>query len=207
MKIVLIDNYDSFTHILAQYVNEQAGISLTILKNDTFQLEDLEEYDSILISPGPGLPSGAGNIKEVITLYSGKKIILGVCLGLQAIFESFGGRLINLTQVQHGVTSKVDIVDPTDPIFKGIETPFNAGRYHSWVCDSQTLPAELIITAQDQAGVIMACRHRSHPTFGVQFHPEFTSTPRDGHPLFKSFIEAALKCQQTARAAEQKVLA
>jgi anthranilate synthase component 2 len=187
MKIVLIDNYDSFTHILAQYVNEQTGVSLTILKNDANQLEDLEAYDSILISPGPGLPSGAGNIKEVITRYSGKKIILGVCLGLQAIYESFGGSLINLTQVQHGVTSKVDIVDPDDPIFKGIMSPFNAGRYHSWVCDRETLPAALIITAQDQEGVIMACRHQSHPTYGVQFHPESILTPQ-GKRMIQNFV-------------------
>lgn len=187
MKIVLIDNYDSFTHILAQYVYEQAGVNLTILKNDAFQLEDLEEYDSILISPGPGLPSDAGNIKEVITQYTGKKIILGVCLGLQAIYEAFGGSLVNLSRVQHGVTSKVDIVDPSDPIFQEIDSPFNAGRYHSWVCDRETLPSELIITAQDQEGVIMACRHQSHPTYGVQFHPESILTPQ-GKQMIRNFL-------------------
>jgi anthranilate synthase component 2 len=187
MKIVLIDNYDSFTHILAQYLKEQAGVYLTILKNDAFTPEALEPYDRILISPGPGLPDDAGNIKEVIRRYSGKKVILGVCLGLQAIYESFGGTLLNLTRVQHGVTSKVDIIDATDPVFKGIDSPFNAGRYHSWVCDPKTLPASLVITARDQEGMIMACRHRSHHTYGVQFHPESILTP-EGKKMIQNFV-------------------
>ncbi len=187
MRVVLIDNYDSFTHILAQYLVEQDDVNLTILKNDAFELEDLETFDRILISPGPGLPSAAGRIKEVINTYSGKKVILGVCLGLQAIYEVFGGTLCNLDTVQHGVTSKVDIIDINDPIFQEIDSPFNAGRYHSWVCDPVTLPSELIITARDQEGVVMACRHKTHPTFGVQFHPESILTPQ-GKQMIKNFV-------------------
>lgn len=158
-----------------------------ILKNDGFYLEELESFDSILISPGPGLPSDAGKIKEVISYYSGKKIIFGVCLGLQAIYETFGGLLINLSEVQHGVTSKVDIVDPADPILRGLNSPFEAGRYHSWVCDKSTLPSELIITAQDEKGVIMACRHQKHQTYGVQFHPESILTPL-GKKMIQNFV-------------------
>ncbi len=187
MQVVLIDNYDSFTHILAQYVQEQEGVTLSIIKNDTFQLEDLATYDGILISPGPGIPDTAGLIKAVITHYSGKKPILGVCLGLQAIYESFGGQLANLSQVQHGVSSQVEIIDDADPIFKGINSPFQSGRYHSWICDRTVVPDQLIVTAQDQAGRIMACRHKTHPTYGVQFHPESILTP-EGKKMIKNFV-------------------
>ncbi len=188
MKIALIDNYDSFTHILAQYLKEQDGVSLTILKNDAFCLEELIEYNGLVISPGPGLPEQAGMIKDVIRKYSGQLPILGVCLGLQAIYEVFGGSLFNLSTVQHGVTSKVSITDAEDPILKNINSPFDAGRYHSWVCDSDTLPNDLVITARDENGTIMACRHRNHPTYGVQFHPESILTP-EGKRMIRNFCE------------------
>lgn len=188
MKIALIDNYDSFTHNLAQYLKEQVGVSLTILKNDAFELGDLDSFQKLVISPGPGVPTEAGKIIPVINHYSGKVPILGICLGLQAIYEAFGGRLFNLPVVQHGVTSFVSIVDQDDAIFKGISHPFLAGRYHSWVCDPDFLPDPLFITASDQFGNIMACRHDSHPTHGVQFHPESILTP-DGKAMIRNFIE------------------
>ena len=188
MEIVLIDNYDSFTHNLAQYVKEQVGVRLTILKNDEFEVMDLDSFEKIFISPGPGLPSMAGKIIPVINHYSGKVPILGICLGLQAIYEAFGGRLFNLPVVQHGVTSLVSTLDLNDPIFKDISNPFLAGRYHSWVCDPDFLPSSLVITAKDQLGNIMACRHKSHLTFGVQFHPESILTP-DGKTMIRNFIE------------------
>ncbi len=188
MEIVLIDNYDSFTHNLAQYVKEQDGVSLTILKNDAFELMDIDAFDKIVISPGPGLPAMAGKIIPVINHFSGKVPILGICLGLQAIYEAFGGRLFNLPIVQHGVTSTVSILDLDDLIFKGISNPFLAGRYHSWVCDPVYLPDSVIITATDQKGNIMACRHKSHHTYGLQFHPESILTP-DGKAMIRNFIE------------------
>jgi anthranilate synthase component 2 len=187
MQIVLIDNYDSFTHILAQYFREQDGVDLTILKNDAFLLSDLESYDRIVISPGPGLPHTNGQIIEVIRTYSGKKPILGICLGLQAIYEAFGGKLYNLPTVHHGVTSDVHYTDQDDFLFNGIPNPFKAGRYHSWVCDPDLLPDPLLITALDTEGIIMACRHASHPTYGVQFHPESILTP-EGKRMIQNFV-------------------
>jgi len=188
MKIVLIDNYDSFTHILAQYLKEQDGVKITILQNDTFELPELNYFDKIVISPGPGIPSSAGNIIQVVRHFSGEKSVLGICLGLQAIYESFGGSLINLPTVQHGVTSMVEVIERLEPLFQGIESPFKAGRYHSWVCDPGTLPDCLRITAVDQQGTVMACRHKIHPTFGMQFHPESILTP-DGKQMIKNFVK------------------
>jgi len=188
MKILLIDNYDSFTHNLALYFREQDEVELTILKNDEVRLTDLEAFDRFVISPGPGLPEDSGIIIEVIKTISGQKPILGICLGLQAIYEAFGGRLLNLPVVQHGVTSVVRILDVTDPLLNGIENPFNAGRYHSWICDPAFQPNQLLITAEDQVGNIMACRHREHPTYGFQFHPESILTP-EGKKMIKNFVE------------------
>jgi anthranilate synthase/aminodeoxychorismate synthase-like glutamine amidotransferase len=188
MKILLIDNYDSFTHNLAQYLREQEGVILRIVKHDEVDQGEPFAYDKLVISPGPGLPSEAGRILELIQCYSGKKPILGICLGLQAIYEAFGGKLLNLPVVQHGVTSAVTILDDSDPVLAGIPSPFNAGRYHSWVCDPLFLPAQLMITAQDHQGNIMACRHRVDPTFGLQFHPESILTP-EGKRMIKNFIE------------------
>ncbi len=188
MEIVLMDNYDSFTYNLAQYIKEQVGVRLTIFKNDAFELKDLDSFEKIVISPGPGLPAKAGKIIPVINHYSGKVPILGICLGLQAIYEAFGGRLFNLPVVQHGVSSMVSMIDSDDVVFKGISNPFLAGRYHSWVCDPDFLPDPLLITATDQFGNIMACRHMSHSTHGVQFHPESILTP-DGKTMIRNFIE------------------
>ena len=188
MHIVLVDNYDSFTYILSQYFREVDGVTLTILKNDAFAPADLDRFDRIVISPGPGLPSSSGSIIEVIQTYSGRKPILGICLGLQAIYEAFGGRLCNLERVQHGVSSRVTILDDSDPVLKDIPNPFSAGRYHSWVGDPAFLPPQLKVTAIDAEGNIMACRHGSHPTFGLQFHPESILT-REGKKMVRNFIE------------------
>jgi anthranilate synthase component 2 len=185
---VLIDNYDSFTHNLAQYIREQRDTTLAIIKNDAFDIEDLETFDKIMISPGPGLPATNGRITELVLHYSGIKPILGICLGLQAIYEAFGGQLHQLQSVHHGVSSSVKIADPDDPLFKHIKNPFQAGRYHSWVCDRTTCPDALIITATDQQGTIMACRHQSHATHGVQFHPESILTPQ-GKNIIRNFVE------------------
>ena len=187
MRLLLIDNYDSFTHLLARYLTVSPSVSLDICKNDAFELPLPDTYDAIVISPGPGIPSTSGAILDVIRLYSGHIPILGICLGLQAIFEAFGGKLLNLDTVQHGVTSMVQIEDASDPLFAGISSPFKAGRYHSWVCDDRKVPDGILITARDQVGTIMAARHIEHPTYGVQFHPESVLTPQ-GSVMINNFI-------------------
>jgi anthranilate synthase component II len=188
MKIALIDNYDSFTYNLVQYFEENSGVILDVIRNDDFILSDLTSFDKIVISPGPGLPAHNGIILETIKKFSGEKPILGVCLGLQAIYEAFGGHLVNLKEVHHGVSSSVFILDASDPLLKGITNPFLAGRYHSWVCNRDHVPPELIITAFDQQKQIMACRHIHHPTYGVQFHPESILTP-EGTKMIRNFVE------------------
>lgn len=187
MKIVLIDNYDSFTYILAKYIKEDHGVELTILKNDDFECATINHFDKIVISPGAGIPTTNGQIIQVINEYSGKKPILGICLGLQAIYETFGGSLLNLPAVHHGVASSISVLDEKDVIFSGITSPFKAGRYHSWVCDSLSLPESLVVSAIDTEGNIMACHHKTHPTYGVQFHPESILTP-DGKKMIKNFL-------------------
>ncbi len=188
MKIVLIDNYDSFTYNLVQYFREHSTVQLDVVRNDEINLSDLAQYDKIVISPGPGLPSQNGHIIEAIEKFSGAIPILGVCLGLQAIYEAFGGQLLNPHQVHHGVSSKVIILDQQDPVLSGISNPFLAGRYHSWVCDPDHIPPDLLVTALDEDNQIMACRHRNHQTYGVQFHPESILTP-EGKIMIKNFVE------------------
>jgi anthranilate synthase component II len=188
MKVTLIDNYDSFTYNLVHYFNEIVDIQLTVVKNDRVTDSDLVSADKIVISPGPGLPAQNGEIVEIIRNFSGKRPIFGICLGLQAVYEAFGGKLQNLSRVFHGVSSTVSITDHQDPILKNINNPFKAGRYHSWVCDPNFLPQELFITAWDEDGEVMACRHQSHHTYGVQFHPESFLTP-EGRQMIRNFIE------------------
>lgn len=192
MKILLIDNYDSFTHNLAQYLSEQEDVVLRICKNDAFDSTDINSCDRIVISPGPGLPSESGQIIQAIRNASGRKPLLGICLGLQAIYEAFGGSLINLPRVQHGVSSIVDVKDHKDPLFEGVSNPFQAGRYHSWVCNPDDQPVALVVTATDQEGNIMACRHRSHLTFGFQFHPESILTP-EGKRMIGNFVKLKIQ--------------
>ena len=188
MRIALIDNYDSFTYNLVQYFREHPEVSLDVIRNDEVTNSMIEEYDKIVISPGPGLPSENGGIVRFIKDFSGHKPLLGVCLGLQAIYEAFGGGLTNLQRVHHGVTSRVIIVDPDDAILAGVPNPFFAGRYHSWVCDPSKLPVEIRITAIDEENQIMACRHIHHQTFGVQFHPESILTP-EGRKMIRNFVQ------------------
>lgn len=188
MKIALIDNYDSFTYNLVQYFEQNSGVLLDVIRNDDFILSDLSSFDKIVISPGPGLPAHNGIILDTIKKFSGEKPILGVCLGLQAIYEAFGGHLVNLQEVHHGVSSRVFILDTRDPLLEGITNPFLAGRYHSWVCNPNQVPEELIVTAVDENSQIMACRHSHHQTYGVQFHPESILTP-EGKKMIRNFVE------------------
>lgn len=187
MKIALIDNYDSFTYNLKQYLEEISDAEVHVIRNDEKRVQDLGGYDRFVISPGPGLPQQAGICEELIRTYSGVKPILGVCLGLQAMVTAFGGSLLNLNKVFHGVASGVMILDHSDPLFLGLSSPFDAGRYHSWVADKEDLPDVLKVTATDASDVIMAVSHSSHPTHGVQFHPESILTP-DGKAILGNFL-------------------
>ncbi len=187
MNVVLIDNYDSFTYNLAHCIRGMVGVDLQIILSDASDPETVAGFDCIIISPGPGLPRTSGFILDVIRAYSGQKPILGICLGLQAICEAFYGQLMLLPTVSHGVSSDIRILDPLDPLFKGIESPFKAGRYHSWVCDTKQMPDVLRITAVDDEGHIMALRHERHPTYGVQFHPESILTPK-GEDIIRNFL-------------------
>lgn len=180
MNIVIIDNYDSFTYNLSHLVKE-LGAEVTVLRNDKFQLQDLMTFDKIILSPGPGIPCEAGLLLDVIKTYAGKKPILGVCLGHQAIAEAFGGSLINLTEVFHGVATEGTIlsdVGDVDYIFRGLPSRITMGRYHSWVVDRDTLPACLQVTAESDEHQIMALRHREYDIRGIQFHPESVLTPQ-----------------------------
>ena len=187
MNVLLIDNYDSFTYNLAHDLKEIDGVNLVIIKNDGIKMEDIEPFDKIIISPGPGIPEENGQIIDVIRTYYQRKPILGVCLGLQAIYEAFYGKLVNLPRVHHGVTSLVKVIDDDDVIFKNISNPFKAGRYHSWICDASHIPEQLMVTAIDEHGSIMACRHPQFPLHGIQFHPESILTP-DGKLMLRNFI-------------------
>ena len=185
MKIVIIDNYDSFTYNLSHLVKE-LGAKVTVVRNDQFELADLEQYSKIILSPGPGIPSEAGLLLDVIRAYAGKKPILGVCLGHQAIGEVFGAKLENLSDVFHGVATPCHIV-ADDPIFSGIPRDITIGRYHSWVVSREALPDCLEVTAESDEGQIMALRHRELNVRGIQFHPESVLTP-DGRKMLQNWM-------------------
>ena len=184
--IVIIDNYDSFTYNLAHLVKE-LGAEVDVLRNDKFELEELEKYDKIILSPGPGTPEEAGLLLEVIRTYAGRKPILGVCLGEQAIGQAFGGKLTNLSEVFHGIQTNVKIKNK-DYIFSGLPTEIPVGRYHSWVVDTDGFPEELVITAISPEGQIMALRHRKYDVHGIQFHPESVLTP-DGKQIVGNWLK------------------
>ena len=189
MKIVIIDNYDSFTYNLSHLVKE-LGAEVTVYRNDQFCLAQLEAYSKIILSPGPGIPSEAGLLLDVIRTYAGRKPILGVCLGHQAIGEVFGARLENLSDVFHGVATPCHLVtDPTpiDPLFSGLPRDITVGRYHSWVVSREGLPDCLEVTAESDEGQIMALRHRELNVRGIQFHPESVLTP-DGRQMLQNWM-------------------
>ena len=185
MKIVIIDNYDSFTYNLSHLVKE-LGAEVVVLRNDQFKLSDLEQFSKIILSPGPGIPSEAGLLLDVIKTYAGKKPILGVCLGHQAIGEAFGDKLENLSDVFHGVATPCHII-ADDPIFSGIDRDITIGRYHSWVVSKENFPACLEVTAVSDEGQIMALRHRELNVRGIQFHPESVLTP-DGKKMLQNWL-------------------
>lgn len=185
MKIVIIDNYDSFVYNLSHLLKE-LGAEVTVKRNDQFRLEELEEFDKILLSPGPGVPEEAGLLLDVIRRYAGMKPILGVCLGEQAIGEVYGGKLTNLDEVFHGIQSPVTLT-ATDYLFEGLPSTVQVGRYHSWVVDQKNFPDCLEVTAVSEEGYIMALRHRTLDVRGVQFHPESVLTP-EGKQILGNWI-------------------
>lgn len=185
MKIVVIDNYDSFTYNLVHYL-EDLGATVTVFRNDEFELKELDAFDKIVLSPGPGIPDEAGLLKEVIKTYAKSKSILGICLGLQAIGEVFGGTLINLEKVYHGVASKITIIE-NDYIFNDLPNEIEVGRYHSWVISNDNFPQNLIITSVDKNKNIMSVKHSVYDVRGVQFHPESILTP-DGKKILENWL-------------------
>ena len=186
-KILILDNYDSFTYNLVQYFEELTGGDIDVYRNDKIKLEDVDRYDTIVFSPGPGLPEDAGLMLDIIQTYKNTKKILGVCLGHQALGLSFGGKLHNLDKVYHGIKEKIHILDSSDPLYKGIGESTEVGKYHSWVITPETLPKELIVTSRDEHGNIMSIRHSELPMWGVQYHPESIMTD-DGYKMIRNFI-------------------
>jgi anthranilate synthase component 2 len=170
--ILIIDNYDSFTYNLVHLVNE-IGLQCEVWRNDKFNIDDVAAYDRIILSPGPGIPSEAGLLLEVIEKYAPTKSIFGVCLGQQAIAEVFGGKLYNLSQPMHGIATPIKVTDKQEKLFFGLPESFKVGRYHSWVVDGNALPGSLTVTAIDEAdNSLMALKHKEFDVRGVQFHPE-----------------------------------
>jgi anthranilate synthase component 2 len=175
-KVLIIDNYDSFTYNLVHLVNE-AGLQCEVWRNDKFAIVDVDAFDKIILSPGPGIPSEAGLLLEVIKKYAPAKSIFGVCLGQQAIAEVFGGKLYNLGQPMHGIATPVTIIDREEKLFAGLPEVFKVGRYHSWVVDEKAIPDCLEVTAIDESdNSVMALRHKEYDVRGVQFHPESVLT-------------------------------
>ena len=193
-KILIIDNYDSFTYNLVQYVKELTDAQVDVYRNDTISLADIDAYDTVIFSPGPGLPEQAGIMIDAIKQYAPQKKMLGVCLGHQAIGMAFGSKLQNLKKVYHGVQTPVKIMDIDDPIFKNIAPETEVGRYHSWVIAPATLSDELKVTAQSEDGQIMAVKHKKYPVWGLQFHPESIMTD-EGKKMIQNFLEAPRPCR------------
>jgi anthranilate synthase component II len=188
MKILVFDNYDSFTYNLVHLVKKIADVDVDVFRNDEIALEKVKEYDKIILSPGPGIPTEAGLLLPLIKEYASSKPILGVCLGHQAIGEAFGGKLINLETVYHGVATKIEVNNEKD-IFKGLPVELEVGRYHSWIVSDEDFPAELEITARDEHGYIMALEHKKYDIRGVQFHPESVLTP-EGERIMRNWLES-----------------
>ncbi len=188
MKLLLLDNYDSFTYNLVHLIEKVSDIEIEVFRNDEISIDEVEKYDKILLSPGPGLPTDAGIMPELLKRYSSTKSILGVCLGLQAIGESFGASLLNLDTVFHGLATPIK-VNVEDIIFYNCPKTFTVGRYHSWVVDTHFFPEDLQITATDENGNIMALKHKIYDVRGVQFHPE-SILSEYGEILIKNWLNS-----------------
>jgi anthranilate synthase component 2 len=188
MRILVFDNYDSFTYNLVHLVEKITGQRVEVFRNDRIPLEKVAAFDKIILSPGPGVPSEAGLLLPLIKEYAATKSILGVCLGQQAIGEAFGGRLVNLSTVYHGVSTPVQLLNPGVGLYQGLPETIEAGRYHSWVVSREGFPEVLEVTARDQEDMIMGLRHRRFDVQGVQFHPESVLTPL-GEQLLRNWLK------------------
>jgi anthranilate synthase component II len=192
LKILVFDNYDSFTYNLVHLVEKITHEKVDVHRNDQIPLEKVKEYDKIILSPGPGIPEEAGLLLPLIKGYASSKSILGVCLGHQAIGQAFGGKLINLTSVFHGVATKIGVRSQesgvSSPLFEGLPGELEVGRYHSWVVSKESFPEELEITAEDENGMIMGLQHKTYDVQGVQFHPESVLTPK-GEDIMRNWLK------------------
>lgn len=187
MKLLVIDNYDSFTYNLV-YILKQNKLDFDVFRNDKISAQDALEYDGVLLSPGPGIPEEAGHMPEIIAACAGKIPILGICLGHQAIAQHLGGKIINRTDVLHGMQTPILLTENPSFIFKDIPMYFKAGRYHSWELSKEDIPTDIEVTAVDEEGSVMALQNREKNLYGLQFHPESIMTP-DGEKMVTNFIE------------------
>lgn len=187
MNLLVLDNYDSFTYNLVQYIQEILGHDIDVIRNDQMTVAEVAQYDAIILSPGPGVPKDAGIMPDLIKEYAHQKAIFGVCLGHQAIGEAFGGEVYNLSQVYHGIETPMEVTN-SDILFDNIPEKFNAGRYHSWSVKKENLPDCFEITAEAEDGTIMAMRHKSYNVRGVQFHPESVMTEH-GKRMLRNWLE------------------
>jgi anthranilate synthase component II len=187
MKILVFDNYDSFTYNLVHLVEKITNIQVDVFRNDEISLEDINQYDKIILSPGPGIPSEAGLLLPLIKKYAATKSILGVCLGHQAIGEAFGGTLTNLDTVYHGVATPIKILNKQAQVLNNLGDEIIVGRYHSWIVSDENFPTELEVTARDENDYIMALQHKTYDLQGVQFHPESVLTP-NGEQILKNWL-------------------
>lgn len=188
MQILVFDNYDSFTYNLVHLVEKIVNGKVSVFRNDQLPLEQVKQYDKIILSPGPGIPEEAGLLLPLIKEYAASKSILGVCLGHQAIGQAFGGKLTNLSTVYHGVATPIQVKQPSENLFDGLPAQLEVGRYHSWVVDKEGFPATMEITAEDDKGFIMALRHKTYDVKGVQFHPESVLTPQ-GETILQNWLK------------------
>jgi anthranilate synthase component 2 len=188
-RIVVIDNYDSFTYNLVHALNHLSGSAVTVFRNDRVSMEALEEFGMMVLSPGPGIPCEAGSLKQIISRFAPSRRMLGVCLGHQAIAEVFGAKLVNIDRVYHGVATKIKVVDENDYLYTGIDNTFNGGRYHSWMVSRDELPDCFTVTAVAENGDIMGISHKRYDIRGVQYHPESVLTEA-GEAIIMNWLRA-----------------
>ncbi|WP_303920075.1 aminodeoxychorismate/anthranilate synthase component II [Draconibacterium sediminis] len=189
MKILVIDNYDSFTYNLVHAIKKISGQPVDVFRNDQIALEEIDKYDKIVLSPGPGIPEEAGLLLDIIKAYAPKKSMLGVCLGHQAIGEAFGGKLHNMNRVLHGIATPVKQTGINSPLFKGLPESFDVGRYHSWIVQNEQLPECFEVTSYDEDGLVMSMQHKEYDVQSVQFHPESVLTPL-GEKMIENWLNS-----------------
>ena len=197
MKILVFDNYDSFTYNLVQIIEQIVDEKVDVFRNDQIPLENIEKYDKIILSPGPGIPEEAGILLELIKKYAPTKSIFGVCLGQQAIAEAFGGSLINLSEIYHGVATESNQIKEHS-ILKNLPKTLEVGRYHSWAVNPENFPEELEITSIDNNGMIMSLKHKTYDVHAVQYHPESILTP-NGREILENFLKSDAESQKTEK--------